>query len=85
MSRNNDAKMPVKRHNDAAAGEVRRNTSPKVCPVCGQYTFTEPHEICPMCGWEQDSVQEKNPYFEGGANEMCLLDAKKKWEEERRR
>ena len=52
-----------------------------ICPVCGRYTFTEPHDICPVCGWEQDSVQEADPSFAGGANEMSLCDARKKWED----
>ena len=58
----------------------RRNYSvksrPGLCPVCGQYSFTEPHDICPVCGWEDDRVQLRDPDFAGGANEMSLNEAR---------
>ncbi|MBO4506417.1 MAG: hypothetical protein J5728_08340 [Lachnospiraceae bacterium] len=47
-----------------------------LCPVCGQYSFTEPHDICPVCGWEDDKVQLRDPDFRGGANEMSLNEAR---------
>ena len=54
----------------------RRNYAMKkktgLCPVCGQYSFAEPHDICPVCGWEDDKVQLRDPDFAGGANEMSL-------------
>ena len=53
---------------------------PAVCPVCGEYTFTEPHDICPVCGWEEDMVQQEDPDFAGGANKMSLNEAKRKWQ-----
>ena len=56
------------------ASEAQKDGS-KLCPVCGQYTFTEPHEICPVCGWEQDRVQEEDPDFAGGANQLSLNQA----------
>lgn len=48
----------------------------KKCPVCGRYTFKEKYDICPVCSWENDPLQLKDPNFKGGANAMCLNDAK---------
>lgn len=42
---------------------------PHKCPVCGKFGF--PHhgsyEVCEVCGWQDDGVQEDDPNF-GGAN-----------------
>ena len=48
-----------------------------LCPVCGEYYFSEKgsYEICPVCGWEDDPVQENDPDFAGGANKMSLNEA----------
>ncbi len=50
------------------------------CPCCGYLTFTEEvcgtFEICPVCFWEDDSIQSKVPNYEGGANEISLLKAR---------
>ncbi len=39
------------------------------CPVCGKYEFPEfdSFDVCPVCGWEDDWIQEDDPDF-GGAN-----------------
>ncbi len=51
------------------------------CPCCGFYTFNERpggnYDICPVCFWEDDPVQLKNPELEGGANKVSLLQARK--------
>ena len=48
------------------------------CPVCGEHEFEESggYEICPVCGWEDDALQEAQPDYEGGANKMSLNQAK---------
>lgn len=53
------------------------------CPVCGQYTFQSgpgSYEICPVCGWEDDKAQYKNPNLKGGANHLSLKEYKKQYE-----
>ena len=34
------------------------------------------YEICPVCGWQDDDIQNDDPDLEGGANEMSLNQAK---------
>jgi hypothetical protein len=48
------------------------------CPCCGNYSFTEAggNEICEICCWEDDLVQEANPGISGGANKASLLQAR---------
>ena len=43
--------------------------SPHMCPVCGKFEFPThgSFDICEVCGWEDDYVQEQDPEF-GGAN-----------------
>ena len=48
------------------------------CPVCGKYEFEEygDFEICPVCEWEDDPIQYKEPDYKGGANRMSLNEAR---------
>ena len=53
------------------------------CPVCGQYTFQSgpgSYEICPVCGWEDDKAQYKDPNLKGGANKLSLKEYKEQYE-----
>ena len=52
-----------------------------LCPVCKKHVFTENYEICPICDWENDPVQRKDPDFAGGANKLSLNDAIKEYED----
>ena len=56
---------------------------PTVCPCCGRYIFDEKgkYEICPVCGWEDDPVQRREPDLAGGANKLSLNEARKAWAE----
>ena len=47
------------------------------CPCCRSSFFERngSYEICPVCGWENDKVQNLDPTFKGGANKECLNDA----------
>jgi hypothetical protein len=50
------------------------------CVCCGYRTLAEPpgsHEICPVCGWEDDVHQLRWPYRSGGADKVALIDAQK--------
>lgn len=60
------------------------------CNCCGYYTLNEKvdpdispgtFEICPVCFWEDDSLQYLNPDMNGGANDVCLNEAKKNFAE----
>ena len=48
------------------------------CPVCGKHIFSESgsYEYCPVCGWQDDILQEDEPDYGGGANRMSLNEAK---------
>lgn len=51
------------------------------CPVCGEYEF-ECHgsdDICEVCGWQDDIVQELNPDEERCSNQMSLNQARVAW------
>lgn len=52
-----------------------------LCPVCGQYEFDEEgsFDICEVCVWEDDALQESEPDEENCANRMSLNQAKKAW------
>lgn len=49
------------------------------CPCCGCLTLLEKppgsHEICSVCGWEDDNVQYDDRNYEGGANDVSLNQA----------
>ena len=45
------------------------------CDCCGAYTISQPHDICPFCGWEEDKTQRLDP-DDTGANAVTLNQAK---------
>ena len=49
------------------------------CPVCGKYKFEKAgdHDICEVCGWEDDLVQLNEPDEEECANCMSLNQARR--------
>ncbi len=55
------------------------------CPCCGYYTLlNEPpgtYELCPICFWEDDGVQYRDPDAEGGANRESLRQAQRNFQE----
>ena len=52
------------------------------CPVCGEYEFEEDDDfdVCDVCGWENDGVQNDDPDYDGGANDLSLNEFKAQWE-----
>ena len=53
------------------------------CQCCGYLTLSEPgmssYEICAVCYWEDDPVQNRDPSFWGGANKVSLHDARRNY------
>ena len=49
------------------------------CPCCGFRTLLERahYEICPVCYWEDDPIQEDNVLYDGGANDISLQAARR--------
>ena len=48
------------------------NSYPHKCACCGEGEITEIHDICLICGWEDDEVQNYELDFAGGANKDSL-------------
>ncbi|MEM7174098.1 MAG: CPCC family cysteine-rich protein [Bacteroidota bacterium] len=50
------------------------------CPCCKYYTLEEGREnsfdICDVCYWEDDEIQEDDPSYTGGANDVSLNQAR---------
>lgn len=57
------------------------NKGGKKCPVCGKYEWKEigAYEMCPVCGWEEDEIQEEYPDDFAGPNGMSLNEYKEKY------
>lgn len=55
------------------------------CPCCGYPTLSErppgTFAICPVCFWEDDDAQFRDPSFAGGANRVSLNDARRNFAE----
>lgn len=47
----------------------------RLCACCGKGKV-DSYEICDICGWQNDIVQNKDPDYKGGANKMSLNEAK---------
>lgn len=51
------------------------------CPCCNYETLASKSpgsfEICSICDWEDDNIQFDNPYYEGGANNISLYQARR--------
>lgn len=48
------------------------------CNCCGFQTLTasNDYEVCPVCFWEDDPVQNEDPQYTGGANSLALEQAR---------
>ena len=60
---------------------IKKKDEPKKykCPCCGYFTFEKKdrvYDICPVCFWEDDPEQFKNPTLHNGANKVSLAEAK---------
>ncbi|MDR1669746.1 MAG: hypothetical protein LBR76_07300 [Oscillospiraceae bacterium] len=54
------------------------------CPVCEQYEFEEDFELCPICEWQHDRVQENEPNLAGGANRKSLDNYRLWWQTQKK-
>jgi uncharacterized Zn finger protein (UPF0148 family) len=56
------------------------------CQCCGSPVIRErdAFEVCPICGWEDDPSQARDPGLAGGANKSSLYDARERWRQSRR-
>jgi hypothetical protein len=52
------------------------------CPCCGSNVLQArgAFEICPVCGWEDDPAQSRDPDLAGGANGPSLNNARATWQ-----
>jgi hypothetical protein len=59
----------------------------KVCACCGFATLPpgSVFEICALCGWQDDGVQNDDPDYAGGANELSLNEYRAQSEAEHHR
>jgi len=51
------------------------------CPVCREYEFEmdDNYEICTVCRWENDGLQNDEPDSNEGANDISLNEARTRW------
>ncbi len=50
------------------------------CPCCGYQVFDYApglHQVCPICGWEDNLVQLRFPTMPGSCNTVSLVDGQK--------
>jgi hypothetical protein len=59
----------------------------KKCMCCALPTLPNESifEICPLCGWQDDGVQNDDPDFDGGANKLSLNKYRQKWIEDHKK
>lgn len=48
------------------------------CPICGKFEFDKrlSFEICSVCGWQDDVLDEDDPDAITGANQMSIEEAR---------
>lgn len=63
--------------------EVLKNS----CPVCGYFTLGEraAFDICEICFWEDDGIDDIKGNRESGPNQMTLIEGRKIFQEAKRK
>ena len=78
----NVARMMFKKYGDNVFDHIEEwgmmDGRGRLCPVCGKYKFPGviSSEVCPFCNWFSDIVQEDDPDFWGGENQISLNQAR---------
>jgi hypothetical protein len=56
--------------------------TPHKCPVCGKYEFPDrdSFDICKVCNWQDDSLQDEDHDYWGGANDMSVNQAREAYQ-----
>jgi len=49
------------------------------CAVCNSLVAGSDAGYCDVCDWMQDTVQEHEPDYRGGANNITLNEARTRW------
>lgn len=49
------------------------------CRCCRYLTISDQWDICPICGWEHDEIQESDPDDDGDANKVSLRQAQQNY------
>ena len=63
-----------------SAGRRLDPSSPKTaCPCCGYLTISLLWPTCAVCRWESDPIQDENPEYRGGANDLSLNEARESY------
>ncbi|MDR1295487.1 MAG: hypothetical protein LBK59_11170 [Bifidobacteriaceae bacterium] len=59
----------------------------EICACCGFPTLPPGsiYEICALCGWQDDGIQNDDPDLAGGANKLSLNEYHARWEVEHHR
>ena len=52
-----------------------------ICPVCRLFCFEEhgDFDLCPVCGWFNDPIQNENPEYKGGCNHRSQNEHREHW------
>ena len=74
----------VRERNDGSSWTLNECVASFACPCCGYLTLQEEppgtYAICPVCGWEDDDVQARNPEYDVGANAISVNEARANFE-----
>lgn len=68
---------------DVVSSDILKNT----CPVCGYFTLEErdAFDICGICFWEDDGVDDSEETEESGPNHMTLKEGRMIFQEAKRK
>lgn len=68
--------------NSMLSDEHKKSESyPRLCKVCKTGHINHEFDICSVCGWEDNVIQNDDPNYSGGANHMNLNQYIKFWQE----